>query len=467
MEGTGTETAPFIITNVTELQAMRDDLNAHYVLGNNIDASDTVSWNGGQGFEPVGTDTDSFYGTFDGQGHTITDLYINRPSTDFVALFGCIRDGAEVKNVNLINFNITGYSDVGTLVGYSGGSTISECSSGGTVRGVESGGINSRVGGLVGRSSAASIISKCYSTANVTSGAWQVGGLSGYNGHGSIVIDCYATGSVTGRHKAGGLVGDNCYPEGGYVKRCYSTGRVTGGGGGLIGYNFHGGKTYDSYWDLETSGRSTSTGGAGKTTAEMMQQATFANWDFIDVWDIVESESYPFLRCFAYVPLEVAVDIKPGSCPNPVNTNSHGVLPVAILGSEDLDVNAIVATSVRLVDVAPIRHAYEDVSAPALDANDCNCITDGPDGHLDLTLKFKTPQIVGGLGEVNDGDILTLVLTGVLSDETPIEGADCIRVINKVPRALAAKKSDINGDGIVNIIDFSILVEYWLESTVF
>ena len=164
----------------------------------------------------------------------------------------------------------------------------------------------------------------------------------------------------------------------------------------------------------------------------------------------------------------VAVDIKPGSCPNPLNVTSKGVLPVAILGTEDFDVNSIDAVSILLAGVDPIRSAYEDVAEPVPDGNECECAEEGPDGYTDLTLKFKTPEIVEALvnmyGGLIEGEVLALPLTGVLSDGTPIEGADCVRIVGKVPRSLAAKKSDVNEDGIVNILDFSTMAEYWLES---
>ncbi len=159
----------------------------------------------------------------------------------------------------------------------------------------------------------------------------------------------------------------------------------------------------------------------------------------------------------------VFVDVKPRSCPNPLNVKSSGVLPVAILGSEDVDVNEIVETSILLEGVGAIRHSFEDVAAPVLDANDCNCTTDGPDGFLDLTLKFKTQEIVEVIGEVNDGDVLTLELTGVLFGETPIEGADCIVVVGKFK---PFNKADINKDGMVDTLDFTIIADNWLESTI-
>ncbi len=165
--------------------------------------------------------------------------------------------------------------------------------------------------------------------------------------------------------------------------------------------------------------------------------------------------------------LAVAVDIKPGSCPNPVNTKSSGVLPVAILGSADVNVIDIDPTSIAFsigeVRVGSIRSSYEDVAAPVSDTNDCNCIEAGPDGFLDLTLKFETQRIVEAIGDVNHGDILTLMLTGVLFDETPIEGADCILIRGKHK---SLNKADINKDGVVNTVDFAIFSENWLQSSI-
>ena len=130
--------------------------------------------------------------------------------------------------------------------------------------------------------------------------------------------------------------------------------------------------------------------------------------------------------------LIVQIDIKPQSCPNPLNVKSQGVLPVAILGSEDFDVGMIDVATIRLAGVAPIRSSYEDVAAPVWDRQEeCECTTEGPDGYLDLTLKFETKDIVEALGEVVDGEELMLTLTGALLDETPIEGADCIIVLSK------------------------------------
>lgn len=163
---------------------------------------------------------------------------------------------------------------------------------------------------------------------------------------------------------------------------------------------------------------------------------------------------------------QVAVDIKPGSCPNPVNTRSSGVLPVAVLGSNDLNVTMIDPASIRLAGVEPLRSSIEDVATPGLDIVDCNCVGTGPDGLLDLTLKFGTQQIIEALGDLNDGDIITLALTGILYDsasrEIPLEGHDCILLKGKYRRH---NNADINMDGFVNGMDIFILSENWLTCT--
>jgi hypothetical protein len=135
---------------------------------------------------------------------------------------------------------------------------------------------------------------------------------------------------------------------------------------------------------------------------------------------------------FESITQEVNIDIKPGSCPNPMNIKDKGVLPVSILGTEDFDVSTIDIASIRLEGVAPIRSSYEDITTPVPDdAEVCECTTERPDGYLDLTLKFNVQEIVAALGEVEDEEELELTLTGVLNDDVPIEGKDCIIVISK------------------------------------
>lgn len=165
--GAGAEIDPYIITNVEELQQMKNDLDAYYELGNDVDASETYTWNEGRGFEPVGNHTSPFTGVFDGRGHRIKALHINLPSDTGVGLFG-YTSGAEITSVGLLDVNVYGNDHVGSLVGVcSTGSTISGCYATGQVTISASGSSDAKSGGLVGGCGRATI-SQCYSAVNVT-----------------------------------------------------------------------------------------------------------------------------------------------------------------------------------------------------------------------------------------------------------------------------------------------------------
>ena len=135
----------------------------------------------------------------------------------------------------------------------------------------------------------------------------------------------------------------------------------------------------------------------------------------------------------------LTIDIKPGSCPNPLSVKSKGVIPVAILGRADFDVTAIDVSTITLEGVTPVRSNFEDVSSPVEDGQECECTTEGPDGFLDLTLKFDKQEILaaleGKLGDLNAIENKTeipLRLTAMLIDEeVEDEGTDCIRILNK------------------------------------
>ena len=127
----------------------------------------------------------------------------------------------------------------------------------------------------------------------------------------------------------------------------------------------------------------------------------------------------------------VPLDIKPQSCPNPLNVKSKGVFDVAILGTDDFDVRDIDLSTISLEGVAPLRNRYEDETSPVVNGQECECRSKKKDGYLDLTLKFDTQEIVATLGEVSDDDMWMLHLTGALQDGTEIEGTDCIEIIKK------------------------------------
>ncbi|HUW19500.1 MAG TPA: hypothetical protein VMW16_09370 [Sedimentisphaerales bacterium] len=162
------------------------------------------------------------------------------------------------------------------------------------------------------------------------------------------------------------------------------------------------------------------------------------------------------------------IDIKPGSCPNPLNLESKGVLCVAVLGSEALDVTMIDPASVRLQGVvAPVRSSLQDVSGPPADGGACDC-GEGPDGYTDLVLKFKTQDVVAELipdsGELNKGDVLVLTLTAGLTNGKEIMGEDCVVLVGNVLKATAARQGDVNKNGFVDLADFASMAQYWLEA---
>ena len=233
MDGNGTSSSPYEISTASDLQAMQEDLNDNYIVVNDINASCTVNWNNGQGFDPIGEWDVRFAGSLDGQNHTISDLSINRLDDNEVGLFGYISEGGEVKNVGVINVNINGDEKVGGLVGRNYG-TVSNSYSTGNVTGKK------LVGGLVGENYNGNI-SNSYSTGNVTGegevGEGEVGGLVGQNW--GTVSNSYSTGNVTGEKLVGGLVGNNGNAT---ISNSYSTGNVTGGYdvGGLVGYDDEG-----------------------------------------------------------------------------------------------------------------------------------------------------------------------------------------------------------------------------------
>jgi hypothetical protein len=132
--------------------------------------------------------------------------------------------------------------------------------------------------------------------------------------------------------------------------------------------------------------------------------------------------------------IQVPLDVKPTSCPNPLNVKSRGKLPAAILGTADLDVTQIDVSTLLLEGVAPIRFDYQDVATPFepfIGKKDCHedCNTLGPDGYLDLTLKFERQAIVAALGDVSDRECVVVHLTGAMLDGTPIVGEDVLLII--------------------------------------
>jgi len=269
------------ISDVAGLQNMNLDLTGNYYLTRDIDASSTETWNGGSGFIPIGTHgtndaRDPFTGTFDGNGYTITGLYMNEPVAQAIGLFGAVDHSVIIYNLTLKDLTVIGRSWVGGLIGRSslhpvtpptrttvinchitGTSTVTgngfgtaatyknsvggfigldgepyyqtqygavdfyDCTTNATV---SSNGM-AWIGGFAGRSRGK--FYNCRATGDVSTGT-QVGGFIGYS-RVSECVDCAATGDVTGTTDVAGFFADGPL-VGGYYTRCSARGDVVGTG---------------------------------------------------------------------------------------------------------------------------------------------------------------------------------------------------------------------------------------------
>ena len=251
--------------------------------------SDDEYWNGGAGWEPIGSGgyTSWLSTSIYGNGYVISNLYINDPHNNVVGLFGRMTENAWVRAIGLESVDITGGDVVGGLVGINRSGNIY----GSYVTGSVSG--DDWVGGIAGANSGR--ISDSYATASVN-GDGRVGGLVGSSWN--IVEATYATGEVVGNSSVGGLAGENTDR----IMSSYFTGRVivASSGGGVVGSSR--GTVTDSYWNTDTSGQLGSAGGTGQTTANLQTptgyEGIYANWnsDGKDRWEFGGADEYPVLR---------------------------------------------------------------------------------------------------------------------------------------------------------------------------
>ncbi len=354
--GTGEPNDPYLIATASDMNqigAEPNDRNSYFLLVNDINLGDYT----GTQFNIIGPNfATPFTGVFDGNGHTISNFTYDSNNTNYIGIFGYVgtynAPNTVIKDLTLIDPNVdagTG-NGVGTLVGILWQGTICNC-------GVEGGSVsgNTTIGGLVGESS--DTITDCYSTARASgdhalgglvggavaysrisnsyssgsvsggdtaggllgaqlgyaaisnsysissvSGANSVGGLIG--GNWGCITDCYATGSVSGADSVGGLAGFNSWGD---ISQCYAAESVTADSnvGGLVGYDYMGSYT-KCFWDDELAtgvdgiGNATDPNVIGKTTKNMQKESTFTNagWDFVEIWNIGENQTYPFLRVY-------------------------------------------------------------------------------------------------------------------------------------------------------------------------
>ncbi|MFP4664317.1 MAG: cadherin domain-containing protein [Bacteroidales bacterium] len=286
--GMGTEVNPYKITSINELNYIRHLPDRHYILMNDLDFNETAYCNNSStnGWTPIGTPNNSFTGSFNGNGHTINNLFIHRPDENRVGLFGYVQEG-DISNLNLLNCDITGGDYTGALAGivtiYS---TVDSCFVNGHISGFDyTGGFigyvteNSNVsfssasintsghnhtGGLIGSCDHNSLIYKCHAGDSVQASGDYVGMLAGSLR--SSIDKCYSFGTVSGDLAVGGLVGALNY--GHNVRKCYSTCNISESrcGGGLAGY-VNDGEIRNSYATGTISSDSIPSGFVGYSSA--------------------------------------------------------------------------------------------------------------------------------------------------------------------------------------------------------
>lgn len=289
-----------------DLQGMSGCLSCRYVLGADIDASATQSWNGGKGFNPIGSGG-NFTGQLDGLGHKISSLSIDRTGQTYVGLFSKLGLPAVVQNLTLNSFSIRSDSNyVGGLAGYSDFGSISNVH----VTDIDLQGLG-YVGGLIGDTPIRSVsgrpngsISNSHVSGSITGTGSYVGGLAGRLSY-TNVSNAYSKATVTGIDRVGGAFGSSGKS---ILQNVYASGSVSSTGfnvAGLMG-NFDGSRLSSVYWDVDGTGQTVGHKGntfqgapiavysTSSTTA--FAQSTYTGFDFTNTWEIVEGVSRPTLR---------------------------------------------------------------------------------------------------------------------------------------------------------------------------
>ena len=345
LEQDGTKDDPYQIATAEELREFADKVNsgktdawavltADIVLNEKIEVDENGTVTNQEDLSewtPIGNEAHRYTGTFDGNGHTISGLYIDSSGVDYQGLFGYVYGGT-VQDLT-VSGTVSGGEDVGGIAGQNNG-TVTNCAFSGSVKGsgiyvggvvgynhgsvencYNTGSVNGSIeaGGVVGDNRGT--VENCYNTGSVTSIGSPVGGVVGYNDSGGSVTNCYNTGTVTGTDDyvggVGGVVGWNI--SSGNVTNCYNTGAVSGGKyvGGVVGYNS--GHVTGCYF-LKQNGMNESLQGIGDgsgtgstenvkslTAEEFKNQNSFPDWDFGStdtpgIWEINTTLNRPVLK---------------------------------------------------------------------------------------------------------------------------------------------------------------------------
>jgi len=420
--GSGEPNSPYQIGTVSDWQQLMStsaDWTKYFIMTADVNLY-------GVTLTPVGNSTTNFTGVFDGNGHIIHNAVINQPSSSTIGLFGYVSSRGKIRNLGVENVNITG---------------------------------NSQVGGLVGNNNYESSITACYAIGSV-SGTNYVGGLVGNNS--GTITACYATSSVSGTNYVGGLVG--CEANNGTLSVCYATGSVSGTGdyvGGLVGANWNSIIFY-CYWDTQTSGQPRShIGGVGLPTATMQGSEIYlrAFWDFKgeikngvnDTWAMPQGGGYPVLAW------------QLGD--SPVSNDEMSNAIAVTVGS------TVSGTSIGATGLDITRNSYND-SADVWYYFDCAStgkytITVEPENFNSTVAVFDGTQTEIVFNDDFFGEKSVVILNAATGQRYYIRVAGYNSqtgnfTLAAKQGAIHAIQGDLNYDGVVNLVDFSIFAENWM-----
>ena len=226
--GSGTAEDPYQIANGAQLAKLAQDVNGgnnyagtYFVLTADIllnDTTDWTSWNenttGLNSWTPIGTSSQPFTGTFDGQGHTVSGIYVNSDNT-CQGFFGVI-NGATITNLHIAKGYIRGNGSVGGIVGNAEGGSIEDCTNGCTIAST-----GSSNGGIIGNGMGVQITG-CTNNGPLVAGQYQNGGIAG-TVENSTIDQCVNNADITVNDHAGGIAG---YNTNGTVSNCLNKGNV-------------------------------------------------------------------------------------------------------------------------------------------------------------------------------------------------------------------------------------------------
>ncbi|WP_025682887.1 hypothetical protein [Paenibacillus maysiensis] len=322
--GTGKKEDPFIILTEFDLAQMRWFRNESYFKFE--DDIKMTQFQAEDGFYPIGFNLvgkeSYFKGYVDGGGRCVANLFIYRPNDSFVSLFGYMM-GGWIKNLDIVDCNVTGNSYATALAGQISKSTISNChvdtfsyckitskgSHGAGLVGqvttdgiIEDCSVNVTVAGVgytgvfAGYLTGNGIIRRCYASGKGESTGDYLGGFLGYGISSSILEDCWTDAELNGV-TVGGFGGNTATLT---VRRCLALGKAFASSA-LNGFIYAGSGAFsDNYFDKELYKNASSTGGSGLITREMKYRGTYSNtaWNFDDIWmmDPKYNDGYPALR---------------------------------------------------------------------------------------------------------------------------------------------------------------------------